>query len=724
VLIDFSRRPGVRHSPTGAVAHTESLTARWTARLLRFRWAVLAAWLAVAVAGAFASAGLPRRLVNSFDVPHTDSQRAEAALARGFGERPEGTFTVVFRVRHSSSALVQARLRARLARAAQVLPGGRVGVFRVGPGVVYGDLQSRLSLQRAEGYTGALRRTLGGDAIVTGQPAIQHDLTPRLAADLRRGEAFALPLALLVLVAVLGISLAVAVPFVFAACTIGGALVVLYGATHLFSVSSYATNVVELIGLGLAIDYSLLVVCRYREELPRSSTREEAIARTMASTGRTVLFSGAAVAIGLALLLAVPVPFIRTIGVGGLLVPVVSMIAAITLQPVLLSLVGPRARASRSRTLWSRVARSVTRRPLAVLVPTVALLVAAATPLFALRLSPGSLAALPRSLEATRGLSVLTGAFGPGALTPTEIVVDSGSPAGARRPEVRRPVVRLVDRLFHDPEVSIVATGTTPPYVSSDGRYARVIVIGRHEYGAAESRRLVDRVRGELVPAARFSGRVRVLAGGAPPKGSDFLRRSYGFLPWLIAAVLLVTYGVLARAFRSLLLPLQAVLLNLLSVAASCGLLVAVFQYGVGAGAIGVQRVDAIDGWVPVVLFATLFGLSMDYEVFLVSRIREAWEARNDTTEAVKTGLERTGGLITAAAVVMAVSFAGFLLGSVPGLEQLGLGLTLAVLIDATLVRGLLVPSVTAMLGPWNWWMPRRVGSRSAERLKGAFDEA
>jgi RND superfamily putative drug exporter len=285
-----------------------------------------------------------------------------------------------------------------------------------------------------------------------------------------------------------------------------------------------------------------------------------------------------------------------------------------------------------------------------------------------------------------------------------------------------------VDRLFHDPEVYVVATGSKAPYVSPDGRYARVLVVGRHEYGEPASRRLVARIRDELVSGARFPAGTQVVAGGAAPQGVDFLARTYDPLPWLVALALAATYLVLARAFRSLLLPLKAVLLNLLSVAAAYGLLVAVFHFGVGAGLLGVHRSAEIEGWIPVFLFAALFGLSIDYEVFLVSRMREEWDARHDNTAAVAFGLERTGRLITAAALVMAVSFGGFVAGRVPGLQQFGLGLAFAVLIDATLVRALLVPSLMAIVGRWNWWLPSRLVSlpppRSSSRLEEALDEA
>jgi RND superfamily putative drug exporter len=722
VLFDFSQRRRAGRGLGGDAARSVfpdgGAWERWVRFVLRFRGAVLVLWLAVLVSGILLSLHLPSHLVNSFAVPGTPSARAETALANGFGERPEGTFTVVFRVRHSSDRAVQERLRTRLVHAAHVLPGGHLATFRAGLGVVYGDVATSLSLQRAKAYTGTLRRAVGPDALVTGQPAIQHDLDPRLASDLRRGEMLALPLAVLVLALVLGFSLALAIPVVFAACTIAGTLALLYVTARLVPVTSYATNLVELIGLGLAIDYSLLIVSRFREEVAEDEEVDAAVARTMAGAGRAVVFSGLAVAIGLALLFFVPVPFIRTLGLAGLLIPLVSIAGAMTLQPALLSVCGRRLvrRARpRRREPWAALARAIMRRPLAVLVPTAAALLAAAAPIFALHVTPGSLSSLPRSTEATRGFAVLSDAFGPGALTPTELVVDTGRPGAARAPRIHTALDTIANRLLRDHEVSAVAIGTDATYVSRDGRYARMLVVGRHDYGDPASRALVSRLRKLEVP------HTTVLVGGAGPKGADFLSRSYAPLPWLVALALLLTFLVLVRAFRSLLLPLKAVALNLLSVAAAYGLLVAVFRYGVGAGLLGVERSAQIEGWIPIFLFAVLFGLSMDYEVFLVSRMREEWDERHDNVGAVAFGLERTGRLITAAALVMAVSFGGFVVGSVPGLQQFGLGLALAVLIDATLVRALLVPSLMALLGRWNWWLPSRPTRRQLVPVAAAL---
>jgi putative drug exporter of the RND superfamily len=697
---------------------------RWTRAVLRFRFLVLACWLALLAGGIYAATQLPELASNSFAVPGTSSERTRTILERNFGERPEGTFVVVFSVPHPGDRVMQRELRRRLARAAGSVPTGHAGPLRDGAGILFGEIESTLDLQEAKGYTDDLRvalRELEPDppAYVTGQPAIQHDLDPVFTSDLRRGEAIAVPLALLVLVGALGISLAVTIPFLFAACTISATLAVVYVLAHSIAMTSYVTNLVELIGLGLAIDYSLLIVHRFREELERTKTTEDALVRTMATAGRTVVFSGTAVAIGLALLLLMPVPFVRSMGIGGLLIPLVSIAAAVTLQPVLLSLYGPRGvrRVARTRraepgdvenSFWARLARAIMRRRGAVLALGTALLLAAALPVFWLELTPGSLSGIPGSSEAMRGVQALSDGIGRGAVAPAQVVVDAGRAGGAHGGRTRGAIDRLADELFHEREVAVVASGSRPPYVDRTGRYARVVVAGRHEYGAPESRRFVRRLRSELVPAAGFPPGVTVDTGGAPPQGVDFVGRVYGVFPWLVLAVSVVTAGILLRAFRSLLLPLKAVLLNLLSVAAVYGLLVVVFQWGVGADLFGVHTGE-IEAWVPIFLFATLFGLSMDYEVFLVTRMRESWDCAPDNARAVAHGLERTGRVVTAAALIMVAAFAGFVAGEIAGLQQLGLGLALGVLLDATLVRMALLPSLMTVLGRFNWWLPPRV---------------
>jgi len=692
---------------------------RWTRSVLRYRYPILLCWIAIAVVGAVGALRLSALLATSFAVPGTDSERARTILAQDFHERTDGTFTVVFDARPSR------RLHARLAAAAGVVPSGHVGRVLSSGGVTWAEIQTTLDLQHAKGYTSQVRNALAGDprAYVSGQPAIQHDLDPILSSDLRRGESIALPIALAVLLAVLGLSLAVVVPFAFAAGTIGLTLGIVYGIAHAILMVSYVTNLVALIGVGLAVDYSLLVVSRFREELRGDGSTEDAIVRTMATAGRSAIVSGLSVAVGLAVLVAMPVPFIRSLGIGGLLVPLSAIAATLTLQPVLLSLLGRRG--ARYATfgirlpvlpgqvdvdsgVWARLARAIMRRPRIVLALAGTVLLAAVVPAAWLHLTPGSLAALPQSPESVRALTLLRSAVGAGAISPTEIVVDSGRDGGARTAAAHSAVVRLAHELTSDREVFVTAIGSKPPYVDASGRYARMIVTGRHEYGDPQERALVRRIRDTLVPAARFPAGSRVLVGGGPAQGVDYLSRAYSVFPWLIAGVLVLTYLILLRGFRSVLLPLKAVMLNLLSVAAVYGLLVVVFRWGVGADLFGLYRVSAVEGWIPIFLFAMLFGLSMDYEVFLVTRMRESWDHVPDNTRAVAHGLERTGRVVTAAAIIMVAAFSGFVAGHVAGLQEFGAGLALAVLLDATVVRALLVPSLMAIFGRWNWWLPER----------------
>jgi RND superfamily putative drug exporter len=304
------------------------------------------------------------------------------------------------------------------------------------------------------------------------------------------------------------------------------------------------------------------------------------------------------------------------------------------------------------------------------------------------------------------GLTLLRNQAGPGALTPTEIVVGD-----ARDPQVQRAIHRLVNLVFRDPEAYILATGPKPPYTSGD--WQRVYVVNRHEYGEEATQQLVRRIRNTWIPQARFPAGTPVHAGGGGPQGVDYLDRSYVWFPWLVVGALALTYLLLLRAFRSVLLPLKAVLLNILSVAATYGLLVVIFRWGAGSAVLGLVHLSQIEGWIPIFLFAMLFGLSMDYEVFLVSRMREVWDETHDNELAVSIGLEKTGRIITAAALIMVAAFSGFLAGRIAGLQEFGTGLAVAILVDATIVRAILVPSLMAIFGGWNWWLPGG-GSRSS----------
>ena len=696
---------------------------RWTRWILRYRWPVLAAWLLVLLAGGYSSSKLPALLSNTFTMPGTDSERARTILEQRYGDRSDGVFTVVFRVPDAHRPGLRVRLQGRLEEAAQKVPSGDARPLVVGSDrVVYGDIVSTLDLAKAKGYTDDLLRALphggGVESFVTGQAAIQHDLDPIFNEDLKKGEfRIAIPIALLVLLFVFGLSWAVTIPLIFAACTIMGTLGAVYLFAHEITMATYVTNLVQLIGLGIAIDYSLLIVYRFREELENGGSKDDAILRTMATAGRAVVFSGVTVAIGLALLLFMPSPFMRSMGVGGFLIPLVSILGALTLQPALLSVYGRRGtrrvpilrleRAHPQRGFWERLAAAIMRRPALFLATGATVLLAAAIPAFALALTPGSAQGIPQHPQAVRGFDILKNAVGAGALSPTQILVDSGSPGGAADPELQASIRSLVGRVQSDPEVAFVRYRPSRPFLDPSGRYAQVVVAGKHEYGEGPAQSFVHRLRDRLIPAVSWPAGSRVLAGGGPPQGVDFLDRSYAVFPWLVLGVLGLTYLLLMRAFRSLLLPLKAVFLNLLSVAASYGMLVVFFKWGVGNDVLGLYQFDQIEGWIPIFLFAMLFGLSMDYEVFLVTRMREAWDETHDNVRSVGLGLERTGRIVTAAAIVMVAAFSGFVAGRVVGLQEFGMGLAVAIFVDATIVRAILVPALMALFGRWNWWLPR-----------------
>jgi len=685
-------------------------------------------WAVVFLAGGFASSKLSAILSNTFSVPGTASETVRTDLQKHFGDRSDGSFTVVFQL---PSGAATPGLRAELARAVgkavAAVPGGTVGSFNVaktpaGNPIVYGDIDSTLNLAQAKGYTDAILAALGTPAgvehvYVTGAAAIQHDLDPVFNRDLRHGELeIALPIALLVLLAVFGLSWSVTIPLIFAACTITGTLGIVYGVASIWATPTYATNLVQLIGLGIAVDYSLLIVYRFREELVDGKEVNDAVVRTMQTAGRAVVFSGIAVALGLALLVAMPLPFIRMLGVAGFLIPVVSIAAAVTLQPVLLSYYGRRGTV-RHRVLperpprpesegwWARLARSIMARPWIYLACGSGVLILMAVPALRLQVTPGSTFGIPRTSQSVKGFDLLSAAIGPGATAPAQILVVGSGGSVLARP-TQRAIARLVSELNKDPEVAKVYTGLNSHFVDSSRRYEQVLVAGRHDYGFPQSQAFVKRLRSKLIPAAGFPATATVLVGGGPGQGVDFLHQAYTYFVPLIAAVLILTYFLLMRAFRSVLLPLKAVLLNLLSVAAAYGALVVFFRYGLGESLFGLYKFGQVEGWIPIFLFAMLFGLSMDYEVFLVTRMREAWDDGMDNVAAVSFGLERTGRIITAAAIIMCAAFSGFVAGSIVGLQEFGLGLAVAIFVDATIVRCLLVPSMMAILGRWNWWLP------------------
>ncbi len=695
---------------------------RWTRAVVRYRAVVIAAWIVVVLLGFLSASRLPDLLTTSLSVPGTGSTQANTILSRHFGENVEGTFTVVVPFKNATTSKLNA-MEHEIAIAASAIPAGKVIQQRAFAGVLYADVGTSLNLLQASDQTGHLRGALREEglatALVTGPPALNHDIAPVLSSDLLRGELLAGVLALLLLIGVLGLCWAVAVPYVVAASTTAAAIGVVFLLAHHFLMVLYIPNVVELFGLGLAIDYSLLILHRYRSEVDvEGADVEDAIVATMVTAGRTIVLSGLTVAIGVATLLFVPVPFVRSLGAAGLVVPIVAILAALTLQPAILSLLGRRGvrpvavrgifRPNNADGAWARVTRRVIERPVTVMLCALGVLALLMTSALWLQLTPGSVVAVPQNLQSTRALTLVSTRVGPGLITPNEIVIDLGHAHLANTPALVADRLALAKAILHDREVFAVAIDTKSPFVDATGRYEQIIVVGRHEFGAEASQQFVRELRNDYIPRAHFPSGTKIYLGGAPAQGVDFLTSVYGAFPWIVLLALVLAYLVLVRAFRSIVLPLLAVVLDLLSVGAAYGVLVLVFRFGVLSSVLGTYKVSQIEGWVPVFLFATLFGLSMDYEVFIVSRMREAFTHGAAGKDAIVDGLANTGGVVTAAAVIMVGALCGLVFGHVAGLQELGVGLSAGVLIDATIVRGLLLPSVMALLGRASWWLPSR----------------
>jgi RND superfamily putative drug exporter len=394
------------------------------------------------------------------------------------------------------------------------------------------------------------------------------------------------------------------------------------------------------------------------------------------------------------------------------------------------------ARAEGRPGFWTRLSRSIMRHPVAFLVAATAAMLALALPALSLHLTSGDNRGVPLTTESTRALKLLEDTLGPGALAPNQIVVDTGRPGGAADPSTVAAQCRLLASLRADPEIqpqtiqAPVAPNSCPSgvpptptelalarrarLVDANGSLIQIRAAGHSDSGTDQAKDLVHRIRDEYVPSARFPPGDTVLLTGAPAFGVDFVDTAYGAFPWLVLAVLVLSYLLLLRAFRSIFLPLKAVLLNVLSVSATYGVLVLTFQHGFHS-VLGLQGSSQIEAWIPIFLFAMLFGLSMDYEVFLLSRMREEWDQSHDNEHAVSSGLEHTGRIITAAAIIMIAAFSGFTAGSFVGLQEFGIGLSAAILLDATIVRSVLVPALMKILGDWNWYLPERV--RRAMRL-------
>jgi RND superfamily putative drug exporter len=714
----------------------------WTNLVIARRKRVIAVWILLLLAGGFAASNLGGLLTNRFSVPGSEAEQGRSLLGSHFQQRGDGDFTLIGQTTSgsASSPAFGRALESAARRGAGVIDGARAGIVQPASATIaYVQITTPLENQDASDETTAIRGAIGQvpgvRTYLSGAPAVNHDTQKIYNDDLAKGEMIAIPIALAVLVFMFGTLGGAAVPLIFAATTIPTTLGIVWILAHYTDMAIYVENIVTLIGLAIAIDYSMLIVFRYREQLDAGDEPADALRATMATAGRATMFSGLTVAIGLALLVLMPLPFMRSMGLGGLFIPLVSIAASATLLPAMLAVMGRRVNrfrvvprrilAKRAHTeggFWSTLARSIMRRPIPYLVVSAGIMLVLVAQAFRIDLTSGDNRGTPKTTEATKGLALLDRTLGPGALQPNILAVDTGRTDGAYSPQTLAAQRRLAASLRGDAEVArstIIAPGLVSPrpgrpnastlkrleqanLVDPTGRYLQFRFASKQDTGTPQAVDLIDRTRDTYVPEARFSGAAYLT--GAAPFGVDFLNKAYGAFPWLIVAVLVISYLLLLRAFRSLLLPLKAVLMNLLSVGATYGVLVLIFQDNVDGSLF--KALPQVEGWIPIFLFAMLFGLSMDYEVFLLSRMREEWDLTHDNEAAVARGLERTGRIITAAAIIMIAAFSGFMFGSFVGLQEFGVGLAAAILLDATVVRMVLVPATMKLIGDWNWYLP------------------
>jgi len=571
------------------------------------------------------------------------------------------------------------------------------------------------------------------ETLVTGPLIFYDDIERVTERDLRRAEAISLPIAAIALLAVFGSVVAAFLPALLGAATV---LVTLAGVallTQITFISIFSLNMVTMLGLGLGIDYSLFIVSRFREELGAGQAVPEAVARALATAGQSVLFSGATVFVGLLALIGFPYLALRSLGIAGALVVLVSVVGALALLPLLLLSVGNGIDRWRVRlpdlgsaARWARLAEQVMAHPVRVLVPVLGVLLLFGFPFLSARFGAPDVSILPRDVPSRRGSDLLREKFSEGELTPTIVLLEGeGSVLTTERVGA---MYDLLQGVAADPAVQRVDSPVTidprltreqyqllyarpdripDPYAAlavqqsiRDG-VALARVVTRPGLSLDESKALVRRVRAMTPPPG-----LHLLVGGGPAASLDYVDGLYERFPLAVGFIAVTTFVLLLALFGSVILPLKAILMNGLSILASFGALVVVFQEGFLSGLLGFQPLGYVEASLPILLFCVLFGVSMDYEVFLLSRVVEIYRATGDNRTAVALGLQRGATVITSAAAIIVLVATSFVAADVILIKALGLGTAIAVLLDATLVRALLVPATMRLLGAWNWWAP------------------
>ena len=736
---------------------------RLTAFLERRRWVVLGAWLLILVAAApFAARQTEHLTSGGFTVPGSGSDAVDRALAGFEGAQRESLAVVVAQRPDGSPASVRAAIdradaaAARLslvelsdrAEAAAKRDAGRSPIT-VAVLDVAGDRDQTadLATHLREAVGAGEGPVDGAETYLVGQQALWAGMQDLSKEDLAAAETTGFPIVMLILLGVFGSLAAAALPLAlgFVSVLITGAAI--FFLSQAMEMSVFTTNVASMIGIGVAVDYSLFVLARYREEVRAGASPEAARRAAMRTSGLAVAFSGLTVMISVAGLFLVDSTTIRSMALGAIVVVAVSILAALTFLPVVMRVMGRRAytrgraalvigllgrklRRRRESTtpgapsgaFWQRWTDRVTRRPVLAAVMSAGILLLLAIPALSLEFGDGALRQFPKADDTRVGAELAGREMGAGATGPTQVVAafEKGT---AGSPENRAAVADYRAALRSDAEVVDVARGVA----SDDGRAALISVTPRHDPESPEARGLVDRLRDGADRGEGLARVANVEVGGATAGVEDFRDLVAGSM-WKIALfVLAFSYLVLFFLLRSVLLPLKAVLMNLLSVGAAYGVLVMVFQYGWFDGITGYESLGYINTMTPPLLLAIVFGLSMDYEVFLLSRIRERYDATGDTKTAVAQGLARSAATISSAALIMVAVFAVFAGTGVPSIQEIGLGLAVAIALDATLVRLVLVPATMEIMGKWNWWLPgsiARVMPEARFEASGAADGA
>ena len=704
-------------------------------------WLVLALWALVALLCAPLAARAPGRLTaDPGRVPGAESARVIEVLQRDFGERDSNTVLLVVRGAQPAGSPAFTAHYDAFVRALSATPGVSRVVRYDAQTVVRAVSQDGLAtltlaqIPLQDSATLARIRALAArqpgalKVQVTGAQAIADDFTAFAEGDTKRSEFTALPLIAVVLLFVFGALVAVGLPLVTGLLSITTAMAVLYGLTLVTDVSSFAQSVITMLGLGAGIDYALLMVNRFREELSAGHPAPLAAERSLLTAGRSVLFSGATVAVAMAAMIVPPITFVRSMGIGGVLAVALTILASLTALPAVLALLGERVNSPKVLRLtwsqdphasraWTAFARRVLRRPWLAVLGSAALLLLLAWPATGMRLGYAGAWGLTSGVESRAALKAVDGLGAGGLLSSFEVVLDLGHRYG---PADRTRFRALVGQLSALPGVqTVVSPFVNAGALGSGGSLADLAALSARSFSADRTRLRLTVLPGRYLRADQidpFEARLRAsldrarlpyLLGGAPVGEREFSRAITGALPGAVALVFSATFVLLALAFRSLLIPLKSIVMNSLTVGAAYGVVTLVVQQGHGAALLGVpQDTGVLDSILPLILFAVLFGLSMDYEIFLLSRVQEEHLRGASNDEAIVRAVGRTARIITSAALIMFIVFCAFMVGRVVANKSIGLGLAVAVLLDATLVRLVLVPGFLKLAGRWNWWLP------------------